>query len=388
MKQFLFLFMFLWFLACNIFNILQAQDFTLRGQVLDAETDKALPFTHVRLEGSETGVVADVNGYFDISLSEKDKQRFLIFSYIGYQTQRIQVNAYLSEKSEMVYLEPHEKNLDSILVEAKYSAVDLVREALDAVPENHYFEKAIRYKAALFIQATNEESEINTLSGGDFEVYRPPMRKQLYPNMRAKKTAYWINDKLDLPPFNQRDLDMALREGFDKHQNISLLNKKRLADYIYVIKGLRTYQDTTITYWIQAHSLNKEVLFANFYLDTASLAFVQIELFPHNQFFKYGSKTAPRYSFKQYKKDKGKWILDYYYAEGYANVMDNEHLVKQYFINREVTDYKARPFFPLHIISNEFSILNYRNSVQLYSEEEFYQFFPYFSVIQSSISNQ
>ncbi|MCC5944616.1 MAG: carboxypeptidase-like regulatory domain-containing protein [Bernardetiaceae bacterium] len=96
---------------------LQAQDITLRGRVLDAETETALPFTHVRLEGSEMGTATDINGYFSLRLSPKHKTAQIVVSYIGYQTQKVSIAEYLAQKQKIILLQPHESNLDNVVIE-------------------------------------------------------------------------------------------------------------------------------------------------------------------------------------------------------------------------------------------------------------------------------
>ncbi len=60
----------------------------VKGQVKDP-SGMPLPGTTVQVEGSTTGVVTDGEGFFEISV--QDQNAILVFSFIGFETQRVEV---------------------------------------------------------------------------------------------------------------------------------------------------------------------------------------------------------------------------------------------------------------------------------------------------------
>lgn len=66
------------------------QSKTVTGKVTD-NTNNPLPGVSILIEGSGTGVVSDIDGDFNIVLSED--QNVLIFSFIGFDNQRVEVGA-------------------------------------------------------------------------------------------------------------------------------------------------------------------------------------------------------------------------------------------------------------------------------------------------------
>jgi TonB-linked SusC/RagA family outer membrane protein len=82
-------------LATSIFlfvfiNSLTAQDRIVSGKVTSAEDNTGLPGVNVIISGTSKGVSTDVNGDYTISLAAGENM--LVFSFVGFQSQSIQVD--------------------------------------------------------------------------------------------------------------------------------------------------------------------------------------------------------------------------------------------------------------------------------------------------------
>ncbi|MCF8363947.1 MAG: SusC/RagA family TonB-linked outer membrane protein [Prolixibacteraceae bacterium] len=66
-----------------------AQQKTINGVVTDADSDEPLPGVTVVIEGTTTGTTTNFEGEYSIDV---DKGKTLVFSYIGYNTQKINVS--------------------------------------------------------------------------------------------------------------------------------------------------------------------------------------------------------------------------------------------------------------------------------------------------------
>jgi len=62
---------------------------TVRGTVVDAETDETLIGVNIMLHGTNIGTTTDLNGEF--SLMVPDREGTLVFRYVGFVTQRVQI---------------------------------------------------------------------------------------------------------------------------------------------------------------------------------------------------------------------------------------------------------------------------------------------------------
>ncbi len=67
------------------------QEKTINGKVTDAETGDALPGVSILVKGKTQGTSSDGNGEYKLSIAQSNEPLFLLFSFIGYKTQEIQV---------------------------------------------------------------------------------------------------------------------------------------------------------------------------------------------------------------------------------------------------------------------------------------------------------
>ncbi|MFO8022884.1 MAG: TonB-dependent receptor [Perlabentimonas sp.] len=89
----------------------KAQSITVKGVITDAETKETLPGVNVMLKGTTQGTTSDVDGSYSIKLTDKDP--ILVFSFIGYNTQEVEVK----ERTTInVSLEQESRQLDEVVV--------------------------------------------------------------------------------------------------------------------------------------------------------------------------------------------------------------------------------------------------------------------------------
>lgn len=86
-------------------------DISIKGKVTD-ENGEALPGVSVMVKNSQKGIATDINGEYEISLS--DGENILIFSFIGYQTKELTVSP--NQSLLNVSLESDTKALDELVV--------------------------------------------------------------------------------------------------------------------------------------------------------------------------------------------------------------------------------------------------------------------------------
>ncbi len=71
-------------------NVLFAQSTSITGKVTDSQTGEALPGVNVVVSNTTTGTATNADGQYTLSVS--NAQDTLVFSYIGYITQKVPVN--------------------------------------------------------------------------------------------------------------------------------------------------------------------------------------------------------------------------------------------------------------------------------------------------------
>lgn len=100
---------FILFLLSFGLNSVFAQVHNTTGLVVD-ENGQPLIGVQIKLEGTTTGVITDVDGNFSISAKKGD---ILLFSYVGYESQRI---TYKGEKILAIKMLPNTELLDEVVV--------------------------------------------------------------------------------------------------------------------------------------------------------------------------------------------------------------------------------------------------------------------------------
>src|SRR5688500_11231166 len=71
-----------------VFSFAQGQNVT--GTILDADNNSPLPGASIVVKGTSVGTTTDANGEYSISV--EDENTTLVFSFIGYTSQEVQVS--------------------------------------------------------------------------------------------------------------------------------------------------------------------------------------------------------------------------------------------------------------------------------------------------------
>ena len=118
------LFLFLSFLYCLVFPFISSGQIVM-GKILDAETNKPLPFCNIICKSTNIGTVTDKNGEFNINTVIGSK---LHISFIGYKQLELVVNKEILGK---IYLESQSSLITEVKVVMKEDpAVALMREVI------------------------------------------------------------------------------------------------------------------------------------------------------------------------------------------------------------------------------------------------------------------
>lgn len=96
----------------------QAQ--TISGKVVDAKTEEALPFANVFINNTTIGAVTDKNGYFTLLAYKEVDNYEVVFSFVGYETQKIKVTTTDNLYSlGTVLMKPAETELTTVEITSK-----------------------------------------------------------------------------------------------------------------------------------------------------------------------------------------------------------------------------------------------------------------------------
>jgi hypothetical protein len=147
----------------------------ISGKIIDSEDRTALPFVHVSVEAAEekNGSVSDIDGNFIISVSDTAKQ--LKFSYVGYETAILSIDALKLDSNNLIKLSQNSYSTETVIIIAgENPAYAIIRKASKKRkannPENYDAFKYSSYSKAIVFDEKNAPiiTEPNKNSGADF----------------------------------------------------------------------------------------------------------------------------------------------------------------------------------------------------------------------------
>ena len=95
----------------GVYSISIAQVTTVTGTVSSSDTKETLPGTSIVVKGTTTGTVTDIDGKYSISVPSSTA--ILVFSFIGYLTQEVEVG---NRNVIDIVLDPDKVTLEEIVV--------------------------------------------------------------------------------------------------------------------------------------------------------------------------------------------------------------------------------------------------------------------------------
>ncbi|SMO38469.1 CarboxypepD_reg-like domain-containing protein [Saccharicrinis carchari] len=137
---------------------LYAQNFTVNGTVVDAETGLAVEFANIGVEGTYLGTASDANGNFEIALSRALFDNKVSISAVGYQTKTYQVSKWNGKHSVIIQLAPVNYGISEVNIEAQSKVgYGILRNASSLITQN-YLNEPYSYRCYM---------RTNTKQGGE-----------------------------------------------------------------------------------------------------------------------------------------------------------------------------------------------------------------------------
>lgn len=123
------------FIFIPLINI-SATEKAVTGIVYDSETKEPLPFTNIAVMGQYKGTVSNIEGYFVMDITGLHPTDTILFSYVGYETNRIKVEEL--NRTSKIYLHPIKINLKEVHVSSRSLSVkEIIALVVENYPKNH-----------------------------------------------------------------------------------------------------------------------------------------------------------------------------------------------------------------------------------------------------------
>ncbi|MEN0006206.1 MAG: TonB-dependent receptor [Bacteroidota bacterium] len=107
----------------------QRENVKISGRIMDETNGESLPFVNAYVEGTTIGTTSNVDGYFTLLNVPTDTSQ-LTFSYLGYQTQTIQLTPELELSGLKIGLYPASASLDEIVITGERNELLQVSEGI------------------------------------------------------------------------------------------------------------------------------------------------------------------------------------------------------------------------------------------------------------------
>ena len=249
---------------------------TISGKVVDKESEDPVIFTNVYIEGTNVGTVSNADGEFIIKIPESRMNENLGFSNIGYKSLVLPLES-LRKKENVIMLQAATIPINEVKIRTD-DPVELLRAALNRVPENYY---TVPEKMTAFYRETIKENRhYVAVSEAIMQVYKAPYDKlendqvKIFKGRKSQdvKNMDTVLFKLQGGPTTMVMLDVV------KNPSI-LLGEDIIEFYEYKLAGVLNVNDrqSYVIEFDQKDNVDYPLYSGKLYLDVEDLAITGLE---------------------------------------------------------------------------------------------------------------
>lgn len=131
---------FLLFIAFYSFGWAQensTEEHTIKGKVINLETNEAISFTNIGIEGTLYGTASDEEGNFQLKIPAEYTSKNIFFSAVGYQNKTIPAKDLFNHEFNIIKLESQSYGIEDINIAAQSKVlIRILRMAAENTPYN------------------------------------------------------------------------------------------------------------------------------------------------------------------------------------------------------------------------------------------------------------
>lgn len=339
------------FVFSSSFIFGQKAVFTIKGQLLDSESQQPIPFASIYLKDKPIGTTTNTEGYFIFHIPDNLKTTVVVISAMGYAS--IERKPISFSKDKELSLVPQINQLDEVLVGGNATKVlkakEIVKKAYKNIALNYPTEP---YFLEGFVRDLQKEDKT-------YVEYLECAIKFKYQGLQVKKEPEVELLGVCTNSFSQRHswnenserknsvIDL-IEDDFIRFDYGPILGKK---GWKYEIEGIESY-DNRLVYKITGidEPFQKAVL----YIDTETFAFVRVELTRKakndtswQRRFTNGAQQVYYNVIFEYQEYNGKFYLKYQKEEDIWRIYEGQdsnlllftkYPKKELFINKIIVD--------------------------------------------------
>lgn len=331
---------YLFTLFASFFVLALLAQVEINMQLLNKNTQEPIAFASVLVLDVYEGTMTDTSGFFKLKADHLNRK--ILVQCLGFLSDTFTVESLISKSK--IFLEPSNFELKTIVVYPK-NAYEILQKAVARIPENYYAESIAQN--VYYKQVIVANNQILSLQEANFDALAKFKNNNTNLVSIKKARAFIDVDTLkslgkmvasQLDQFDTTNIRENAKQFFAMNfmlndeigeNNNSLFSEKSYKNYKYNYNGL-VQKDSLFAYHItfdQLDNIKKSLLKGHFYIDTASLAIFDADVYLSPKGIQY-QKVIPK-SFRflaklfgytiyvkgfsyyiHYKKIDDKWVLD------------------------------------------------------------------------------
>ena len=206
---------------------------TIEGKIRDNKTFELLAFVSVRVEENGVGTVANQNGHFLLKIPDSLATKEIIFSHIGYETQKIPSELLIGNYTD-IYMNVEVIPIQEVIV-SLVNPLKVIKNMLDKRSENYMNEPALL--TTFYREGIEYRKEFVSLTEAVFRIYKLPIESSLTDKVKLLKMR-------KISKANENDsLSIKFKAGV--HSSIALDIVKNLPDFL-ILNDENVYNYTKI----------------------------------------------------------------------------------------------------------------------------------------------
>lgn len=234
------------FLLCSTVVYSQVE-YQISGYIVDAETGEPVSYASIGVPQQEKGISSNINGYFNLLLSENNPDHSLRISSIGYQQLSISLSDVKWGQEQTIQLVPETRLLKEIVILGKSQSID---EAIKSTSKNRkrFLRSRPYLMHGLYRELLKVDGNIEGFTEGHGILYMNGYDPR-YKNNKSHLTYDLIQWKhlrrSDYPTASYIEI-AALLKAKDYYLHEGPLKKGNLNKFTYRVTDSTTYQDRLV----------------------------------------------------------------------------------------------------------------------------------------------
>ncbi|WP_321348695.1 carboxypeptidase-like regulatory domain-containing protein [uncultured Draconibacterium sp.] len=212
---------------------------TIKGKVVDANTNRPVSYTNIGLEGTFYGTASDSEGNFELKIPEEMVDKAIYFSAVGFSNKQFPVKDLFSKEFAVVKLQSQSYGVDEVDVAAQNKVlIRILRLASDNIKYNFGsgpFNMHFAYSSEIAVDGQVKEPKIATVLLYDETGYSAPSKADAF---TARNYSVKKEQSDDDYRFSSAQINLDELLGFDWVRSASgILSPALLGDYKLVLES-------------------------------------------------------------------------------------------------------------------------------------------------------